>query len=92
MKSPKFWIVSAVVARMAYVAMNEYGMNPFKKNLEGEHVYLTGAGSGIGRQLAVKLGLLGCKLSLSNITKSKMDVTKEVLRKAGVPEMNINCF
>ena len=49
------------------VFMNEYGMNPFKKNLKGDHVFLTGAGSGIGQGMAVKLGKLGCKLSLSDI-------------------------
>lgn len=42
-------------------------MNPFKKNLKGDHVFLTGAGSGIGQGMAVKLGKLGCKLSLSDI-------------------------
>ncbi len=36
--------------------MNEYGKNPFKKSLKSNHVSLTGAGSGIGRLMAVKFG------------------------------------
>lgn len=47
--------------------MNEYGRNPFKKSLAGSHVFLTGAGSGIGRLMAVKFGTMGCKLSLSDV-------------------------
>lgn len=47
--------------------MNERGWNPFKKNLKNDHVFLTGAGGGIGRLMALRLGKLGCKLSLSDI-------------------------
>jgi NAD(P)-dependent dehydrogenase (short-subunit alcohol dehydrogenase family) len=60
---------------MGYIAMNEYGFNPFKKSLEGEHVFLTGAGSGLGQSLAVKLGKMGCKMSISNTNPAKMEVT-----------------
>lgn len=47
-KKKKSWIFALIFLRCAYVLMNEYGMNPFKKNLNGDHVFLTGAGSGIG--------------------------------------------
>lgn len=57
---------------MGYVAMNEYGYNPFKKSLAGEHVFLTGAGSGMGRALALKLGKMGSKLSISDINAENM--------------------
>jgi NAD(P)-dependent dehydrogenase (short-subunit alcohol dehydrogenase family) len=77
---------------MGYVAMNEYGLNPFKKNLQGEHVFLTGAGSGIGQSMAIKLGKMGCKMSISNTNPAKMAVTVQMMRDAGVPEMNINAF
>ena len=47
--------------------MNEFGRNPFKKSLKSDHVFLTGAGSGIGRLMAIRLGKMGCKLSLSDV-------------------------
>lgn len=47
--------------------MNEYGHNPFKKSLKTDHVFLTGAGGGIGRLMAINLGKLGCKMSLSDV-------------------------
>lgn len=47
-KKKKSLIFALVFLRCAYVLMNEYGMNPFKKSLKGDHVFLTGAGSGIG--------------------------------------------
>jgi all-trans-retinol dehydrogenase (NAD+) len=72
--------------------MNEYGYNPFKKSLEGEHIFLTGAGSGIGQDMAIKLGKMGCKMSISNTNPAKMAVTVQMMRDAGVPEMNINAF
>ena len=62
--------------RAAYVAMNEYGKNPFKKSLNGDHVFLTGAGSGIGRLMAIRLGKLGCKLSLSDVNMAGLQEKK----------------
>jgi hypothetical protein len=64
---PKFWMLVLVLLRALYVFMLEYGLHPFKKNLKSDHVFLTGAGGGIGRKMAIRLGLLGCKLSLSDI-------------------------
>jgi hypothetical protein len=66
-RRPKFWIIIAILLRALYVIMLEYGLHPFKKNLKGEHVFLTGAGGGIGRLMAIRLGNLGCKLSLCDI-------------------------
>jgi hypothetical protein len=47
-KQKRTWIGALVGLRAAYVLMNEYALNPFKKNLTGDHVFLSGAGSGIG--------------------------------------------
>ena len=72
--------------------MNEYGKNPFKKSLAKDHVFLTGAGGGIGRLMAIEFGKLGSKLSLSDINMSGLNETKALMMKAGVPAANINCF
>ena len=53
-KSPSTWIASAAVLRILYVVLKQHGYLP-KKKLNAEHVYLTGAGSGLGRYLAVSL-------------------------------------
>ena len=56
MKTPFFWIVGYICLRAITVFCREYGLTLFKKNLNGEHVFLTGAGAGIGRLMAIKLG------------------------------------
>jgi all-trans-retinol dehydrogenase (NAD+) len=91
-KLKRTWIGAAILLRCAYVLMNEYGKNPFKKSLAKDHVFLTGAGSGIGRLMAVEFGKLGCKLSLSDINMTGLNETKAILMKAGVPAANINIF
>merc|ERR1719225_2058174 len=47
-----------------------------KKNISKDHVFLTGAGSGLGRFMALKLGKMGCKLSLSDIDLQGVQETK----------------
>lgn len=75
-KLKRTWIGALVFIRAAYVLMNEYGRNPFKKSLAGNHVFLTGAGSGIGRLMAIRFGQMGCKLSLSDVNMSGLEETK----------------
>ena len=67
-------------------------MNPFKKSLTEDHVFLTGAGSGIGRLMAVRLGKLGCKLSLSDINMAGLEETKAICVKEGINPNNVNIF
>jgi len=75
-KQKKAWIAALIGLRAAYVLMNEYALNPFKKILTGDHVFLSGAGSGIGQLMAIKLGQLGCKLSLSDINMDGLKKTQ----------------
>lgn len=70
------WIGAVILLRAAYVTMNEFGRNPFKKSLKSDHVFLTGAGSGIGRLMAIRLGKMGCKLSLSDVNMAGLQETK----------------
>ena len=64
-------------------------MIPFKKNLSKDHVFLTGAGGGLGRLMAVRLGKLGCKLSLSDVNMDGLKETKNVCVKAGINASNV---
>lgn len=74
------WIGAFILLRAAYVTMNEYGKNPFKKALGKDHVFLTGAGSGLGRLMAIRLGKLGCKLSLSDVNMAGLEETKSICK------------
>ena len=51
------------------------------KNLYGKVIALTGAGSGIGRCLAIQLAQQGSHLSLSDIDEEGLKETKELLSK-----------
>jgi NADP-dependent 3-hydroxy acid dehydrogenase YdfG len=55
--------------------MNERGLNPFKKNINNDHLFLTGAGMGIGKLMALRFGKLGCKLSLADINFDALEET-----------------
>jgi len=50
-----------------YILAKENGMLP-KKSIKGNHVFITGAGSGLGRLVAIRLAKLGAKLTLSDLT------------------------
>ena len=84
-KKKKTWVFALIFLKAAAVFLNEYGLNPLKKSLVGDHVFLTGAGSGIGRLMAIKLGKLGCKLSLSDINMAGLEETKALCAKEGIP-------
>jgi NAD(P)-dependent dehydrogenase (short-subunit alcohol dehydrogenase family) len=38
-----------------------------KKSLSGEHVFLTGAGSGLGRFMAIEFAKQSCNMTLTDI-------------------------
>jgi all-trans-retinol dehydrogenase (NAD+) len=85
-------VFALIFLKAAYTFLNEYGLNPLKKSLEGDHVFLTGAGSGIGRLMAIRFGKLGCKLSLSDINIAGLEETKNLCEREGIPHKNISIF
>ena len=70
--SPKLWIWALIFLRFFYSFLKEYGWLG-KKNFDGDHVFLTGAGNGIGRMMAIRFGKLGCYLSLSDINMQGLE-------------------
>ena len=56
------------------------------KNLNGKVIALTGAGSGIGRSLAIQLAQHGSHLSLSDVDEAGLKETKELLWRDSWPD------
>lgn len=54
----------------------------FKKDITGKHVFLTGAGSGLGRELSVRLAKKGAVLSLVDINLDGLEETKRLVIEA----------
>lgn len=52
-----------------------------KKSVKNEHIFLTGAGSGLGRGMAIEFANLGAKLSLCDINQKGLEETKDLLLK-----------
>lgn len=48
---------------------------------------VTGAGSGIGRALALSLGARGCALALADVNAAGLDETAELAQKTGAPKV-----
>ena len=58
------------------------------KNLSNKVVVITGAGSGIGRALAVNLAGKGSRLALSDVNQAGLAETAELATKAGSPDVH----
>jgi len=84
-KKKKTWVLTLIFIKAAFVFLREHGFSLFKKSLAKDHVFLTGAGSGIGRLMAISLGKLGCKLSLSDINMVGLEETRNLCEKEGIP-------
>jgi len=57
------------------------------KTLDGKVVVITGAGSGIGRAVALNCARRGSLLALSDVNEAGLAVTVELAEKAGSPEV-----
>ena len=82
-EGPKIWIWAFIFLRCLYVFLKERGWAG-KKDLSGDHVFLTGAGSGIGRLMAIRFGKLGCYLSLSDINTRGLEETRQICINEGI--------
>ena len=60
-------------------------------SLEGKVAMVTGAASGIGRGIALRLAQMGCSVALLDIDERKADGAAEEMRKIGAETMVLRC-
>lgn len=66
-----------------YVALKHNGLLP-KKSVRGEHIFITGAGSGLGRQMAFRFARLGAKISVTDVNlEGAKKVEEEIVKRGG---------
>ena len=73
------WGFLVLLASITYVFFKERGWLP-KQDIRGKHIYLTGAGSGLGRGMALKFAKLGANLTLSDINEAGLLETKQIIK------------
>jgi len=78
--SKKNIFVVALFLWGVYTVMKTYGLLP-KKSVKGKHVFITGAGSGMGREMAVRFAKLGAKVSLTDIYEPGLKESHTLARK-----------
>lgn len=61
------------------------------KNFKNKVAVITGAGSGIGRALALELAVKGCHLALSDVNEKGLDETKSMIEKES-PSVNVHTY
>jgi len=59
--------------------------------VKGKHVFITGAGSGLGRSLAQKFAKKGAKLTLSDVNVEGLEETKRIIKSETGTDLNVNC-
>ena len=67
----------ALATYALYYQVRDRGLLPFKKNLDGEHVYITGAGNGLGKKMAILMAKQGAKITVADLD---FDFAKETAR------------
>lgn len=72
------WLVLFIFLYAFYTWAKERGWLP-KNSVRGKHVFITGAGSGLGRLLALKLAKLGAKVTVTDLFLESAKQTKDMI-------------
>jgi all-trans-retinol dehydrogenase (NAD+) len=78
-RSKWFWFWFLCILYSLYAILKKTGLW-YKKSVRGKHVFLTGAGSGLGRLTAIRLAKLGAKLTLVDINEQGCQQTKRMIK------------
>jgi 2-polyprenyl-3-methyl-5-hydroxy-6-metoxy-1,4-benzoquinol methylase len=73
------WFILFIILYAFSAFLKKTGMW-FKKSIRGKHVFLTGAGSGLGRLVAIELAKLGAKLTIVDINEKTCQTTKNMVK------------
>lgn len=76
------FLVLETLLRALYQNIFPYSMQP-KKQLNGCTILITGAGGGIGHEIARKLAAEGCRLVLWDMNTALNDQTAQLCQKLG---------
>ena len=64
-----------------YTVLKNYGWLP-KKSVKRKHVFITGAGSGLGREMAIRFAKLGAKVTLTDIFEAGLKESHTLTKKS----------
>lgn len=62
-----------------------------KKSVKGSHIFITGAGSGLGKQMAILFARLGAKVSLTDINLQSVEAVESLIKAEGLQSKAIYC-
>ena len=62
-----------------------------KKYYNNKNAVITGAASGIGREIALKLASMGSNLLLSDINMERLEEVKEIAKSFGIKAVSVKC-
>ena len=71
-----------------YIFCKEQGLLP-KKSIRGKHVFLTGAGSGLGRLLAIRMVKKGAHLTIIDVNEKTIQQTKRMIKSQAGSDDNV---
>lgn len=73
-----------------YAVLKNYGFLP-KKSVKNLHIFITGAGSGIGRLMALRFASLGAKVTIADINMSGAGKVAAEITAAGGKAKAVEC-
>jgi all-trans-retinol dehydrogenase (NAD+) len=88
-KSKKNFLMMFLFLWALHTFLRERGWLP-KKSVRGKHIFITGAGSGLGRMMAIKFARLGAKLTISDINLEGIEETKRLIKCEVGTDQNVN--